>query len=145
MKSVGEVMAIGRTFKEALQKGIRSLEIARFGLGADGKDLPELPRDELRARLQVPNSNRLYSFLRHTANEAILVVVNLNPNPVKADDYSLELAEGPLSGGVTAVTLFGSPVETNPKINAAGGFSNYHPLAEIPGQSATIIQLQPDN
>ena len=43
MKSVGEVMAIGRTFKEALQKGIRSLEIARFGLGADGKDLPELP------------------------------------------------------------------------------------------------------
>ena len=43
MKSVGEVMAIGRTFKEALQKGIRSLEIGRFGLGADGKDLPELP------------------------------------------------------------------------------------------------------
>ena len=43
MKSVGEVMAIGRTFKEALQKGIRSLEIARFGLGADGKDLPDLP------------------------------------------------------------------------------------------------------
>ena len=39
MKSVGEVMAIGRTFKEALQKGIRSLEIGRFGLGSDGKEL----------------------------------------------------------------------------------------------------------
>ncbi|MFZ5802752.1 MAG: carbamoyl-phosphate synthase large subunit [Candidatus Omnitrophota bacterium] len=38
MKSVGEVMAIGRTFKEALQKGLRSLEMKRFGLGADGKD-----------------------------------------------------------------------------------------------------------
>jgi len=38
MKSVGEVMAIGRTFKEALQKGIRSLEINRYGLGADGVD-----------------------------------------------------------------------------------------------------------
>ncbi|MBI4431246.1 MAG: carbamoyl-phosphate synthase large subunit [Candidatus Omnitrophica bacterium] len=38
MKSVGETMAIGRTFKEALQKGLRSLEIKRFGLGADGKD-----------------------------------------------------------------------------------------------------------
>ena len=51
MKSVGEAMAIGRTFKEALQKGIRSLEIGRFGLGADGKDLPDLPLEELRARL----------------------------------------------------------------------------------------------
>ncbi len=38
MKSVGEVMSIGRTFKEALQKGIRSLEIKRFGLGGDGQD-----------------------------------------------------------------------------------------------------------
>ena len=38
MKSVGETMAIGRTFKEAFQKGMRSLEIGRHGLGADGKD-----------------------------------------------------------------------------------------------------------
>lgn len=38
MKSVGETMSIGRTFKEALQKGIRGLEIGRFGLGSDGKD-----------------------------------------------------------------------------------------------------------
>jgi carbamoyl-phosphate synthase large subunit len=38
MKSVGEAMSIGRTFKEALQKGLRSLEIDRFGFGADGKD-----------------------------------------------------------------------------------------------------------
>ncbi len=39
MKSVGETMAIGRTFKEALQKGLRSLETGRHGLGADGRDL----------------------------------------------------------------------------------------------------------
>jgi carbamoyl-phosphate synthase large subunit len=38
MKSVGEAMSIGRTFKEALQKGLRSLEIKRFGLGCDGRD-----------------------------------------------------------------------------------------------------------
>ena len=38
MKSVGEAMSIGRTFKEALQKGIRSMEIKRFGLGLDGID-----------------------------------------------------------------------------------------------------------
>src|SRR5207237_9372525 len=38
MKSVGEAMAIGRTFKESFQKALRSLEIGRFGLDADGKD-----------------------------------------------------------------------------------------------------------
>ncbi len=45
MKSVGEVMALGRTFKEALQKAIRSLEQNRYGLGADGPDA----LDEVRA------------------------------------------------------------------------------------------------
>jgi carbamoyl-phosphate synthase large subunit len=39
MKSIGEAMSIGRTFKEALQKALRSLEQGRFGLGADGKDV----------------------------------------------------------------------------------------------------------
>ena len=38
MKSVGEAMAIGRTFKEALQKALRSLEIKRFGLCGDGRE-----------------------------------------------------------------------------------------------------------
>ncbi|MFN3394272.1 MAG: carbamoyl-phosphate synthase large subunit, partial [Candidatus Thermochlorobacter sp.] len=42
MKSVGEAMAFGRTFKEALQKALRSLEIGRAGLGADGKDKYEV-------------------------------------------------------------------------------------------------------
>ena len=63
MKSVGEVMSIGRTFKEALQKGIRSLEIGRFGFGADGKDLQEIALDEIRKKLQQPNSQRLF-FLK---------------------------------------------------------------------------------
>ena len=43
MKSVGETMSIGRTFKESLQKAIRGLEIGRHGLGADGKDKPLTP------------------------------------------------------------------------------------------------------
>jgi len=38
MKSVGEAMSIGRTFKEALQKGVRSMEVKRFGLGLDSND-----------------------------------------------------------------------------------------------------------
>jgi carbamoyl-phosphate synthase large subunit len=63
MKSVGEAMAIGRTFKEALQKGIRSLEIGRFGLGADGRDFPVPSLEEIQARLRQPNSQRLF-YLR---------------------------------------------------------------------------------
>jgi len=74
MKSVGEVMAIGRTFKEALQKGLRSLEIGRSGLGADGKDLfseedkrlipgPEL-QQKIREKLITPCAERIF-FIRY--------------------------------------------------------------------------------
>ncbi len=59
MKSVGETMAIGRTFKEALQKGLRGLEIGRAGLLGDGKDLV-LPPEELRQKLTVANSQRIF-------------------------------------------------------------------------------------
>ncbi len=61
MKSVGEAMSIGRNFREALQKGIRSLEVGRYGLGYDGKDhsSPE-PKDDadLEHQLVVPNDRR---------------------------------------------------------------------------------------
>lgn len=60
MKSVGETMAIGRTFKEALQKGLRSLEIGRGGFGADGKDFTDLSREKLEHGLRVPNSLRMF-------------------------------------------------------------------------------------
>ena len=69
MKSVGETMAIGRIFKEALQKGLRSLEIGRHGLGADGNDFsdrngkpPSL--SEIEQKLATPNSLRIF-YLRH--------------------------------------------------------------------------------
>ncbi|MEW6555129.1 MAG: carbamoyl-phosphate synthase large subunit [Actinomycetota bacterium] len=75
MKSVGEVMSIGRTFKEALQKGIRSLEIGRFGLGSDRKEMMdpgavavqqerEEALGEVREKLTTPNAERLY-YLRY--------------------------------------------------------------------------------
>jgi carbamoyl-phosphate synthase large subunit len=65
MKSVGEVMAIGRTFKESLQKALRGLEIKRAGLGADGRDGPAESYDPtiIRQKLATPNSQRLY-FIR---------------------------------------------------------------------------------
>jgi carbamoyl-phosphate synthase large subunit len=74
MKSVGEAMAIGRTFKESLQKCIRSLEIGRSGLGGDGRpwridgevygDRDILPREVITRKLSVPNGERIF-FIRH--------------------------------------------------------------------------------
>lgn len=58
MKSVGEVMGIGRNFQEALQKACQSLEIRRNGLGADGKE--NTNRDELMYSLENPSWNRLF-------------------------------------------------------------------------------------
>ncbi len=77
MKSVGETMAIGRTFKEAFQKGIRSLETGRHGFGADGKktgenDADTLSLSEIEQKLALPNSNRIYFI-----HEALLNGMNI--------------------------------------------------------------------
>jgi len=58
MKSVGEVMGIGRSFQEALQKACQSLEINRNGLGADGKEVKN--QDEILHSLEHPSWNRLF-------------------------------------------------------------------------------------
>ncbi len=60
MKSVGEVMAIGRSFQEALQKACQSLEIGRHGLGADGKGSRNL--EELAYGLEHPSWDRLFQI-----------------------------------------------------------------------------------
>ena len=74
MKSVGEAMAFGRTFKEAFQKALRSLEQGRYGLGADGKDLFEVAlltgadreewKEKVRKRLAVPMPDGVF-YLRY--------------------------------------------------------------------------------
>jgi carbamoyl-phosphate synthase large subunit len=58
MKSVGEVMGIGRSFQEALQKACQSLEINRNGLGADGRELTN--QDEILHSLEFASWNRLF-------------------------------------------------------------------------------------
>lgn len=60
MKSVGEAMSIGRTFKEALQKALRSLEIDSYGFESTNGSV-ETPLDAIRASLQTPNAQRLWS------------------------------------------------------------------------------------
>ena len=75
-------MAIGRTFKESLQKALRSLEIGRFGLGADGKDTnPDL--DTIRQKLRVPCAERIffirYAFLAGLSVEEVHDISAIDP------------------------------------------------------------------
>lgn len=69
MRAVGEVMSIGKTYKEAFQKAIRSLETGRYGLG-HAKDFDTLPKEALLQKLLTPSSERhfiMYEALRKGA------------------------------------------------------------------------------
>ena len=85
MKSVGEAMAIGRTFKESLQKAIRSLEIARFGLGADGAGgrYDDLSLDALLDLIERPHPDRLFelraAFMRGATVEQLYERTMIDP------------------------------------------------------------------
>jgi len=88
MRSVGETMAIGRTFKEALQKGLRSLEINRYGFGADGKDHLDAEKrpesvEDIERLLAKPTSNRIfylrYALLAAMPIESIYEITGIDP------------------------------------------------------------------
>jgi len=76
MKSVGETMAIGRTFKESFQKALRGLETGHFGLGGGKKDLwnttKRPTRDEIVRKLTIPNAERVY-YLRYALKDGMTV------------------------------------------------------------------------
>ena len=76
MKSVGETMAIGRTFKEAFQKALRGLEVGSFGFGCDGKDLwgtaAEPAIDDIRARVATADPDRVW-YLRYAFKAGMTV------------------------------------------------------------------------
>ena len=87
MKSVGETMAIGRTFKESFQKALRGLETGHFGLGGGKKDLwgtdlqPSV--EEIESMLSRPNAERVY-FIRYALKaglsvEHIFELTNIDP------------------------------------------------------------------
>ncbi len=88
MKSVGEAMAIGRTFKEAFQKCLRSMEVKRFGFGLDAADKVggpgwPIPADKLRRKLAVPSQGRLY-YVRYALKmgwtvEQVHELTNIDP------------------------------------------------------------------
>ncbi|MGG6295764.1 carbamoyl-phosphate synthase large subunit [Leptolyngbya sp. AN02str] len=82
MKSVGEAMAIGRTFQESFQKALRSLETGRFGWGCDRSEkLPSL--EQIRSGLRTPNPDRIFT-VRHAmlmgmTVEEIYELTNIDP------------------------------------------------------------------
>ncbi len=82
MKSVGEAMAIGRTFQESVQKALRSLEIDRPGFGADKAETFPTP-EEVRANLRIPNPFRLLTIrtalLMGFAAEEIVKLTQMDP------------------------------------------------------------------
>jgi carbamoyl-phosphate synthase large subunit len=87
MKSVGETMAIGRTFKESFQKALRGLEVGSFGFGCDSKDLWSTPLqpslDDIRAKIAVPMADRVW-YLRYAikagmTNEQIHEITSIDP------------------------------------------------------------------
>ncbi|MDD5705222.1 MAG: carbamoyl-phosphate synthase large subunit [Kiritimatiellae bacterium] len=85
MKAVGETMSIGRTFKESLQKALRSLETGRAGFGADGKDavFENLGDDDLEAGLKRPQPNRIFmlraAFRRGWSVERVTALSRVDP------------------------------------------------------------------
>jgi carbamoyl-phosphate synthase large subunit len=87
MKSVGETMAIGRTFKESLQKALRGLEIGQFGLGGGKKDkwgtADQPGRDEIHRKLSIPNEDRIfylrYAFKAGMTTEEIFDLSSIDP------------------------------------------------------------------
>jgi carbamoyl-phosphate synthase large subunit len=87
MKSVGETMAIGRTFKESLQKALRGLEIGHFGLGGGKKDLwgtEKHPTEEdITTKLSIPNDQRMF-YIRYAMKSGMSIdelfqLTNIDP------------------------------------------------------------------
>ena len=105
MKAVGEVMSIGKNYKEALQKAIRSLEKGRYGLGF-AKDFHELPLDELYVKLAEPTSCLLYtsfaSFLNASlASRRILRIATLAASPFFFTSFTSSFLRSSVSSGST--------------------------------------------
>jgi carbamoyl-phosphate synthase large subunit len=117
MKSVGEVMAIGRTFPEAYQKAWRSLEQGRAGWGADGKD--KLNPERLRERLITPGPERHF-YIRYALQSGMTVaqIAALT----KIDPWFLEQMEGlvHIEGRLRAFELATLPADLLRQAKRAG-------------------------
>lgn len=87
------------------------------------------------------SSPHIAAYLRYEGDEAVLVVVNLDREPVR--DFTLSLDAGPLGSAVQAASLLGDAVVSAPVINAQGGFTSYAPVTELPPREELLIKLTP--
>ena len=117
MKSVGEVMGIGRSFNEALQKACQSLEIKRNGISADGKELRRL--DQLMDGLEHPSWNRLF-YIKDAMN--LGVPVKSIQKATKIDSWFLRQIEALdiLEKEMTGLTLENFPEDLMRRAKKAG-------------------------
>jgi len=83
-------------------------------------------------------SDAIYSFIRESADERLLVVINLSDETVT--DYALSLTSGIATIGEVNL-LFGEGEPSSPTMTAEGGFANYLPVPELPAYSTLIIEL----
>ncbi|MEO7724555.1 MAG: carbamoyl-phosphate synthase large subunit, partial [Chthoniobacterales bacterium] len=144
MKSVGEAMAIGRTFKEALQKALRSLEIKRFGLCGDGREA-RVDAETLRRKLSVPNAERIFylaqAFQDGMSIEEVFDLTKIDPwflqNIAQVVDASAQI-EG-RSTGILPVGTAGVPPAAKPET----GETPIFPTGKMPVLRPTFRALDP--
>jgi len=141
MKSVGEAMSIGRTFKQSLQKALRSLETGRAGLGCDPKDVEPRKEDgswdleKIEFLLRTPNAERIFTvrhaFLAGFSAEKIHAISAIDPWFL---DNIQELVEAELSYRANPSSI---PLRQAKKL----GFSDRQ-LAHLSGTSEDAIRAK---
>ncbi len=141
MRAVGEVMSIGKTYKEAFQKAIRSLEIGRYGLG-NAKNFGTLSKKELIDKLHVPTSERqfiMYEALRKGATVDELY------NITKIKPYFIEQMEELVLEEETLKTYAGNVPPTDVLMAAKkDGFADKYlsQLLEVPESKIREARIQ---
>src|SRR5215813_26663 len=129
MKSVGEAMAIGRTFKEALQKALRSLEIKRFGLLGDGWD-KDVDLETLRLKLAIPNAERIFYIAQAFQKGAS---INEVYDLTKIDRWFLRNLQQIVEEATLLATMRGARALSDRKSGCQPDSAGEH-LARRPGQ-----------
>ncbi|CAI5494907.1 unnamed protein product [Closterium sp. Naga37s-1] len=110
MKSVGEAMAIGRTFQESFQKALRSLETGHWGWGCEPSKQLEWSLDDLKYSMRVPNPDRMYAIYaamkRGMSQRQVQQLTNMDPWYLSQMGELLEVEDfmGKLDGNLRALT-----------------------------------------
>ncbi|MFH1504070.1 MAG: carbamoyl-phosphate synthase large subunit, partial [Candidatus Omnitrophota bacterium] len=147
MKSVGETMAIGRTFKEALQKGLRGLEIGHSGL--DNKlDYNKISDEKIKQRLKEPNASRIfyvkYALQKGYSLEEVRELTGIDPWFIDNISQIVELEREIIAAGckLQASSLKPKACILNPELLKQAkqyGFSDSQ-IAELTGSSEISVR-----